>query len=130
MNLIIDIGNTRTKLAVFNGKEIIKKWFWYDWTVKELKQLLNKWEVNRVALSTVRDIDEKVERFLKNNYFYIRLTEKTALPIKNQYKTPQTLGRDRLAAVVGAFQLYPKSCLLYTSPSPRDLSTSRMPSSA
>ena len=25
---------------------------------------------------------------------------------------------------------YPKSCLLYTSPSPRDLSTSRMPSSA
>ena len=24
----------------------------------------------------------------------------------------------------------PKSCLLYTSPSPRDLSTSRMPSSA
>ena len=30
------------------------------------------------------------------------------------------------------FGLYPmlKSCLLYTSPSPRDLSTSRMPSSA
>ena len=26
--------------------------------------------------------------------------------------------------------LYPKTCLLYTSPSPRDLSTSRMPSSA
>ena len=25
---------------------------------------------------------------------------------------------------------YPKTCLLYTSPSPRDLSTSRMPSSA
>ena len=26
--------------------------------------------------------------------------------------------------------LYPDNCLLYTSPSPRDLSTSRMPSSA
>jgi len=26
--------------------------------------------------------------------------------------------------------VYPKLCLLYTSPSPRDLSTSRMPSSA
>ena len=25
---------------------------------------------------------------------------------------------------------YPRTCLLYTSPSPRDLSTSRMPSSA
>ena len=27
-------------------------------------------------------------------------------------------------------ELYPSTCLLYTSPSPRDLSTSRMPSSA
>ena len=27
-------------------------------------------------------------------------------------------------------RLYPDTCLLYTSPSPRDLSTSRMPSSA
>ena len=26
--------------------------------------------------------------------------------------------------------IYPETCLLYTSPSPRDLSTSRMPSSA
>ena len=30
----------------------------------------------------------------------------------------------------GAFGLEPLVCLLYTSPSPRDLSTSRMPSSA
>ena len=30
----------------------------------------------------------------------------------------------------GAFRGSPKPCLLYTSPSPRDLSTSRMPSSA
>ena len=29
-----------------------------------------------------------------------------------------------------AWYVPPKSCLLYTSPSPRDLSTSRMPSSA
>ena len=28
------------------------------------------------------------------------------------------------------FEAYAKDCLLYTSPSPRDLSTSRMPSSA
>ena len=30
----------------------------------------------------------------------------------------------------GAFSVYFRGCLLYTSPSPRDLSTSRMPSSA
>ena len=33
--------------------------------------------------------------------------------------------------VAGAIMTWgPKTCLLYTSPSPRDLSTSRMPSSA
>ena len=35
-----------------------------------------------------------------------------------------------LLAVKGAEQILRKDCLLYTSPSPRDLSTSRMPSSA
>ena len=36
-----------------------------------------------------------------------------------------------IAGILGAYLvLHPKACLLYTSPSPRDLSTSRMPSSA
>ena len=33
------------------------------------------------------------------------LDENTPLPIQNRYKTPQTLGKDRLAAVIGAFFL-------------------------
>ena len=32
--------------------------------------------------------------------------------------------------IVDTALFYPTGCLLYTSPSPRDLSTSRMPSSA
>jgi len=55
---------------------------------------------------------------------------------------PLTVGRDSSLALVSALegdekflgvvaQLDPRiDCLLYTSPSPRDLSTSRMPSSA
>ena len=35
------------------------------------------------------------------------LSEKTPLPIINNYKTSLTLGKDRLAAVVGASVLYP-----------------------
>jgi type III pantothenate kinase len=40
------------------------------------------------------------------------LTHETPLPIKNLYATPQTLGCDRLAAVVGAAHLYPNQNLL------------------
>ena len=39
--------------------------------------------------------------------------QKTPLPIQNKYKTPKTLGKDRLAAVVAAKELYPrKHCLV------------------
>ena len=41
-----------------------------------------------------------------------------------------TLDSGQLATVSDALQILDFGCLLYTSPSPRDLSTSRMPSSA
>jgi len=50
-----------------------------------------------------------------------------ALCAKADYVIKQTIenaGKSR------AFEIKIKDCLLYTSPSPRDLSTSRMPSSA
>ena len=39
-------------------------------------------------------------------------------------------GDRRLPIIIGMFEAQSIACLLYTSPSPRDLSTSRMPSSA
>ena len=60
-------------------------------------------------------------------------------------KNPKVLKADTLAGITVALVIIPQSmayaqlaglgpqyglCLLYTSPSPRDLSTSRMPSSA
>jgi type III pantothenate kinase len=44
---------------------------------------------------------------LAKSDFCIELTEKTPLPIQNLYQTPATLGKDRLAAVVGAHTLHP-----------------------
>ena len=43
----------------------------------------------------------------------VRLTPEVEVPVKNNYSTPHTLGMDRLAGVVGAFQLYPDTnCLV------------------
>ena len=44
---------------------------------------------------------------------FIELDSTTPLPIENKYKTKETLGKDRLALAVGAFDLYPESnCLI------------------
>ena len=47
------------------------------------------------------------------------------------YNSNDISGKEEAKKVLcDRFNFNPKSCLLYTSPSPRDLSTSRMPSSA
>lgn len=107
MNLILDIGNTRTKIGVFRGHRLVKKMIWDQWTLRQLKDLIEQKKITQVGLSTVIGLKKPIDNFLKKHFYYINLNANTALPIHNHYKTPQTLGKDRLAAVVGAFAEYP-----------------------
>ena len=50
--------------------------------------------------------------FLKKQKNFIELNHNTKIPITNKYKTPETLGYDRLASVIGAAKLYPKKNIL------------------
>lgn len=115
MNLIIDIGNTRTKVGVFSKEKLIKKGVLSkDWSIKDLKNWLGKRKIINVALSTTAGLKAKLEKELKQSFeYYLRLDHKTALPIINAYKTPKTLGRDRLSVAIAAAELFPgKNCLI------------------
>lgn len=113
MNLVIDIGNTRTKFSVMNRGEVL-----ITVPVDELKPehiglLKHEYpELQKAILCSVKDypvaLKAELERFEK----FIELDENTPLPVKNLYKTPGTLGKDRIAAAVGAFDLYPETSLL------------------
>ena len=64
-------------------------------------------------ISAVNFYDESIARFLKEQGFFIEFSETTPVPINNLYDTPETLGEDRLAAVVAANHLYPDNpCLV------------------
>ena len=55
----------------------------------------------------------------------------TPKPIEKEKLVAEKLnGRLAMLGIVAGLGAYLTTCLLYTSPSPRDLSTSRMPSSA
>jgi len=108
MNLAIDIGNSRTKLAVFDGDQLQVRLTWDDWTLDDLVTLTTNQKVKNVILSTVKgQLPAGVEAWLRAHFSFVEMNAETPLPIENRYRTPQTLGRDRLAAVVGAFQLFP-----------------------
>ena len=106
MNLAIDIGNTRTKFGFFKNGRLRKKIYWESTDLEELDALLDNQKIKNIICSTVKAVDPIFENRLKSRY-YIRLEADTPLPIRNKYRTPKTLGKDRLAAVVGAYELYP-----------------------
>lgn len=107
MNLIIDIGNTRTKTGIFSGDKLLKKGILKkDWSIEVLTQWIGKREIKYAIVSTTAGMNEKTAQILDNRYHLIQLSHTTAVPIINAYKTPQTLGRDRLAAAVAAAETY------------------------
>jgi type III pantothenate kinase len=114
MNLCIDIGNTRTKVAVFDTDgSLIKLIIREDYTSGKLDKVLKKYEIENVIVSSVRKKQGKYKRMLGNkikNFF--ELSHETPIPVNNLYHTPETLGKDRLAGIVGAYYLFPGSDVL------------------
>ena len=75
--------------------------------------LCNKYDVKQCILSSVVNDNESLLSVLRSKVAkVIELDHVTPLPIINNYKTPETLGKDRLAAVVGANFIMPNTNVL------------------
>lgn len=113
MNLAIDIGNTRTKIAVFQGDTLLHQAVWDEVAVDALMELAYNQKVEKIILSSVSEQPEEVMAYLKGQFAFLELATDTPVPIRIRYKTPQTLGKDRIASAVGAFHLFPgENCLV------------------
>jgi len=118
MNLVIDIGNSLAKISVFNNGKIIhlKKAESADSAIfiSQINALREKnLALDNVIVSSVKNIDITFEKFLIESFIsYINVDDKTKTPIKNYYKTPKTLGKDRLAALVAANNIFPNTNVL------------------
>lgn len=104
MNLIVDIGNTRTKVAVVDGGEVVRNYLFGSAAELDVEAIVAAFPAIRRAIvaSTGEGEAETVERLERAGISTLRLDYKTPLPIGNEYLTPQTLGVDRIAAAVGA----------------------------
>lgn len=107
MDLVIDIGNTLTKIAVFKGKEIIRFSYHKKISVYLLQEILDRFPaISNTILSSVVGYDKEINAFLSSSTDLFTVTDHTKLPIKNLYTTPHTQGRDRLAATIGANTIF------------------------
>lgn len=107
MNLIIDEGNTHIKYGVFeegNNNEVAV----YendDYDKKQVAEIIRRHAIKHAIYSSVRGGNENLVADLNNTVDFIQLTHETQVPLVNKYRTPQTLGMDRIAACVGAYSL-------------------------
>lgn len=114
MNLIIDIGNTIAKLVVFDENEPIAEIHTSNQTLEALPDIIRQYPaLTRGIVSSVIDLSRTAQQQLEALPFKpIMLDGQTPVPIRIGYRTPQTLGADRLAAAVGAMTLRPGHDLL------------------
>ena len=108
MHLVIDIGNTSAKTAVFSQGEIKEVMRCSNQSLEGLDVLCQQYPIKKGIWASVVSIHEKVQRQLQQLPFpMMEFTYQTPIPIQNLYQTPQTLGVDRLAAAIAAYTQKP-----------------------
>jgi len=115
-NLIIDIGNTALKAAFTQGTELGKTHRYQGEGVMEfIKELTLIERPHVILISSVRAFENGFFNSLSEECDkLVILNDKTKLPKEDRYCVPETLGADRLAAVVAASELFPaKDCIIF-----------------
>ncbi len=107
MRLILDIGNSTAKAALFNKKGMVSL-LNCQVDPENLTKFIKDAPIKGGIMSSVSPISKELKEYFNSLPFTItNLSWNTPIPIKNLYTTPKTLGMDRLAAAVGAYSLKP-----------------------
>ena len=104
MILAIDVGNTRIKGAVFEDSNILEAYIFMKINLKnEIQNILNIYQkITHLLVSLVGDVGN--EAFLEfNSSLKVHfVSHNDSFPFLNKYKTPHTLGIDRMVIAAGA----------------------------
>jgi type III pantothenate kinase len=106
--LIVDIGNTRIKTAVFEDEALVEEKSFTDIQDFAMFSESVDFEASIISSVTLSETDLKE----KMPFDFLFLSCETKIPFKNLYATPHTLGVDRKAAVMGARCKFPQDDVL------------------
>lgn len=113
MNLVVDVGNTLLKMAVFQEGRMLMK---VSVPSLEFKQhffeLESNYSIKHCLVSSVGRLNPDYLDLLQRHISCLFLDQDTSVPFKNKYATPKTLGVDRIALVCAAVNQYPNKNVL------------------
>lgn len=113
MNLVIDIGNTRAKLAVFDVDKLIYiEVVMHEAFQKAAISLIEKYDCKQGIISSVIFLKKDQTRLISSKISLLELNSEVNTPFINEYGTPKTLGVDRIALMAAAVVEYPDQNVL------------------
>lgn len=113
MNLIIDVGNTLTKAAIFSKNRLVAETYFESGSFHSgIINFLSPYSCSHAIVSSVADKNIITMLSEVTDLQILELTSKTPVPFKNEYKSPQTLGVDRIALTAAAFYEFPETNVL------------------
>ena len=114
MNLIIDVGNTLVKMAVFQEGKLLEKIVIEvsEFEIAQKRIFKNYPEIDKCMLASVGILPKEVITNLEKYYKVLILDASLKFPFHNRYATPNTLGVDRMALVAASVKHYPNNNVL------------------
>lgn len=107
MNLVVDSGNTSTKVAVMEGGTTVREWRFDRFTQGDADAIIAGYSPSKAIVASTGGDGERICAMLEGRVgFLLRMSPLTPVPIGIDYDTPETLGTDRIAAAVGAVEVY------------------------
>jgi type III pantothenate kinase len=104
LNLIIDIGNNSAKFFLFQGEQLILHTRKSNSSFEVIDEWNRLYNIEKAIISSViAESDEMAAGISKLQCPIIRFNNCMPLPLEINYRTPETLGSDRIAAAVGAW---------------------------
>ena len=111
-NLCLDIGNSLTKVALFDNGLVVEFFRFDDFSLNNLELLVKDFKPDNSIISSVAESVLPFESLLKETTQYKRFTTQLKTGVKNYYKSENTLGLDRWAGVIAANALFKDSTSL------------------
>ena len=109
MLVAVDVGNTRIKVAVFEGSTILEQFNFNSYKLQnELHFILNKYKkASELVVSSVGNISKDIFIEFENKVTIHFITSDFHFPFTNTYATPNSLGIDRMILASGAVLMFP-----------------------
>jgi len=112
-NLVVDIGNTNSKIAVFDNSVLVLFESIEQIDLEEIEGLIKRYSIVNSTVSSVKPDVSAVIAMLEDHTRYIPFSTQVNTGVKNHYKSIATLGQDRWAKVIAVHHAYPhQNCLI------------------